>query len=456
MADAGAPHTSLGGDVLDAIARRLAPVHAELARRYPGGRGDRQPVQTYYAGAHLVTPGFARRLGDAALAALDQYAPDGAALASAVGLPGREPLADAVQARIREKLSREPLEDLRIDFEDGYGFRPDAEEDARAVELARVLAAEVRDGTRPPFFGIRVKPLTADLQMRGLRTLDLFVTTLVREAGTLPERFQLTLPKVSVPEQAAAFADALDALERRTGIAPGALRFDAMVETQPIVIGAAGRIGIPSLIDAARGRLLGVSIGIYDYTASIGITAAHQRPRHPACEFARHVMQVAVSGTGLWLSDGSTTMMPVPVHEGDSLTEDQRVQNRAAVFRGWRAHYEDVRHSLANAFYQGWDLHPAQLVSRYAAVYAFYLESADAAATRLKNFLARTASAALSGGLLEEIATGQALLEFFLRAISAGALTEEEVSARTGLTADELRGRSFAGILRSRVGRGPA
>ena len=40
-----------------------------------------------------------------------------------------------------------------------------------------------------------------------------------------------------------------------------------------------------------------------------------------------------------------------------------------------RMHFDDVRHSLRHAYYQGWDLHPAQLPTRYAAVYSFFLEA---------------------------------------------------------------------------------
>jgi len=174
---------------------------------------------------------------------------------------------------------------------------------------------------------------------------------------------------------------------------------------------------------------------------------------HPACDFARHMMQVAFGGTGLWLSDGATNVMPVPAHrpaEGAALSPEQEEENRRSVGRAWRLHYEHVQHSLANAFYQGWDLHPAQLPTRYAAVYSFFLESLDPAAERLRNFVEKAARATLVGDVFDDAATGQGLLNYFLRATNCGAVTEEEATRLTGLTREELHAGSFVRILRNR------
>jgi citrate lyase beta subunit len=445
--------TSLPPSVLKAIAGRLAGTNAALARRYPGEVGTRQPVHTVYGGAHLFTADTAQKLGRVALRALEEYAPDSEQLASAIGLAD-EQLAAHVHGRIFDKLRAEPVEDFRIDFEDGYGVRPDAEEDGHAASVAAEVARGMRERALPPFIGMRIKPLTEELHARSLRTLDIFLTTLLAKGGGLPDTWVLTLPKIVHPDQAAAFADALDALESKLGLGDGVLRFEAMVETPQLVVDAAGRSGLPALIDAGRGRLVAAHFGTYDYTAALNITAAHQRMRHPACDFARHVMQVAYAGTGVWLSDGSTTVMPVPVHrapaDGSGLSEAQEAENRASVHRAWRLHYDDVRHSLTTGFYQGWDLHPAQLVTRYAAVYSFFLEGVEAAGARLRNFLAKAAQATLVGDVFDDAATGQGLLNFFLRAINSGALSEAEAGAMIDLTADELRTRSFTKILRNR------
>ena len=446
--------SSLPPKVLKAVAARLRKTNSELARRYPGDLGTRQPVHTVYGGAHLFTADTAQKLGRVALRALEEYAPDSEQLAFAVGLAD-EQLAAHVHGRIFDKLRAEPVEDFRIDFEDGYGVRPDAEEDGHAASVAAEVARGMRERTLPAFVGMRIKPLTEELHARSLRTLDIFLTTLVTTAGGLPGNWVVTLPKITHPDQAAAFADVLDALESKLGLGDGALRFEAMIETPQLVMDADGRSALPALIAAGRGRLVAAHFGTYDYTAALNITAAHQRMRHPACDFARHMMQLAYAGTGVWLSDGSTTVMPVPVHRAagaESLTEAQQAENRASVHRAWRMHYDDVRHSLATGFYQGWDLHPAQLVTRYTAVYTFFLEGIEAAASRLRNFLAKAAQATLVGDMFDDAATGQGLLNFFLRGINSGALSEAEASAMVDLTADELRTRSFTKILRGRRG----
>jgi citrate lyase beta subunit len=455
MADArsGGSATSLPPKVLKAVASRLRATNTELARRYPGEVGTRQPVHTVYGGAHLFTADTAQKLGRVALRALEEYAPDSEQLASAVGLAD-ERLAAHVHGRIFDKLRAEPVGDFRIDFEDGYGVRSDAEEDGHAASVATEVARGIRERTLPPFIGIRIKPLTEELHARSLRTLDIVMTTLVARGGGLPANWVVTLPKIMHPDQAAAFADALDALESKLSLGDGALRFEAMVETPQLVMDADGRSALPALIDAGRGRLVAAHFGTYDYTAALNITAAHQRQRHPACDFARHMMQVAYAGTGIWLSDGSTTVMPVPVHraaaDGSGLTEKQQADNRASVHRAWRLHYDDVRHSLTTGFYQGWDLHPAQLVTRYTAVYAFFLEGIEAAGARLRNFLAKAAQATLVGDMFDDAATGQGLLNFFLRGINSGALSEAEAGAMVDLTAAELRTRSFTKILAGR------
>ena len=414
---------------------------------HPGDRATRQPVHVVYGGGHLFKADTAARLGEVARRSLAEYAPDPSSLNASLGLG---PLAALVHARVTEKLAREPVEDFRIDFEDGYGTRPDDDEDRDVAAAAREVAAGLAAGSLPSAIGVRVKPLTEELRGRSARTLRLFVGTLLEEAGKLPPGFVVTLPKVTVLEQVRVFVELLAALELEFGLPPGSLRFEVMVETPRLVMGEGGASLLPQLLPISDGRLQAAHFGTYDYTASLGITAAHQRMRHPACDHAKHVMQVAFAGTGVWLSDGSTAILPVAVHTGKALSDAHRARNRAGVHAAWRLHADDVRHSLAGGFYQGWDLHPAQLVSRFAAVFEFFLGGLDAAVERLRNFVAQAAQATLVGDVFDDAATGQGLLNFFLRAVQSGAIPEQEAVERTGLTADELRGRSFVAILRAR------
>ena len=429
----------------------LRAANREFARRYPGESGVRQPVHTVYGGGHLFRADTATKLGAVARNALEEYASESSEFARAVGIPAS--LANTVYERISAKLGREPVEDFRIDFEDGYGNRPDAEEDGHAAAAGAEVAKGLAAGTLPPYIGIRIKPLNEELRRRSIRTLDVFLTALIRTAGKLPEGFVVTLPKVTIPEQVSWFAEVLGAAERALRLPAESLRFEIMIETPQIIVDRTGRSALPALVEAGGGRISAAHFGTYDYTAGCNITAAHQTMGHPACEFARQMMQVAFAGTGVWLSDGSTTVMPVPVHRpapGAGLTAEQVAANRASVHHAWALHYADVRRSLIQGFYQGWDLHPAQLVTRYAAVYGFFLEGLDAAGQRLGNFVAKAAQATLVGDVFDDAATGQGLLNYFLRGINAGAITEEEATARTGLTLEEFRGRSFVRIMEGR------
>jgi citrate lyase beta subunit len=389
-------------------------------------------VHTVYGGAHLFGSDAVAKIGSLALRALQEHAPDPQAFASALGLDISG--ADRVYLRVIDKLSQEPVEDYRIDFEDGFGHRSDEEEDRYAQRAADEVATALAGHVLPPAIGIRIKPLNEDLKRRSLRTFDLFLTRLLeRTDGTLPPNFVVTLPKVTCPEQVAAMASACDAFEYWRDIPKGQLRFEIMIETTQSIFAADGAIALPRLIAEGNGRIVSAHFGTYDYTAACGITAAHQHMLHPACDFARLAMQVALAGTGIWMSDGATNVMPVG--------------SRPAVREAWRLHARHVRHSLESGFYQGWDLHPAQLPSRYGAVYAFFLEGLDAAAGRLRNFMDKAAQATLVGDVFDDAATGQGLLNYFLRAVNCGAMTEAEAVAMSGLTIEELRTRSFVKIL---------
>ncbi|UNO38920.1 HpcH/HpaI aldolase/citrate lyase family protein [Streptomyces sp. MST-110588] len=413
--------TSLAPAVRKDIGAYLAEVDTQLARRYPGDPGTRQPVHTVYVPADAFTAGTVRSWGDAALAALDAHAPDAAALASVLGLS--DALARPVYERVRAKLEREPVEDLRVDFEDGYGPRPDAEEDEAAARAAELVAAAYRDGTpadTAPYMGIRMKCMEAAVRDRGIRTLDIFLTGLM-EAGGLPDGLLLTLPKVTYAEQVTAMVRLLDAFEKARGLAPGRIGFEIQIETTQAILGPDGRATVARMIEAAEGRATSLHYGTFDYSASCGVGAAHQSLDHPVADHAKAVMQVAAAGTGVRLSDGSTNVLPV----GPT----------SRVHDAWRLHHGLVRRSLARAYYQGWDMHPAHLPTRYAAVYAFYREGLEQAADRLTAYVAKAGS-----DVMDELATAKALSGYLLRGLDCGALDSAEVSRLTGLTRADLDG----------------
>jgi len=400
--------------------RALAGADRALAEGYPGNRPGRQPVHTVYVPADRFGPGLAGQWGEQAAAALARWAPDPPRFAAALGLPAD--LAADVRPRVLAKLAEEPVEDLRLDFEDGYGDRGDEAEDADARRAAATLATEVEAGTAPPFTGLRIKSLEAPTRRRAIRTLDAFLAGLGGRGGwggrggrtSLPAGFAVTLPKVTSAEQVAAMAGLCDRLEQAHGLGQGRLRFEVQVETPQVILGADGTAVVARCIPAARGRLTGLHYGTYDYSAALGIAAAQQSLEHPVADHARAVMQVAAAGTGVRLSDGSSNVLPVG--------------GRDQVTQAWTLHARLVRRSLERGFYQGWDLHPAQLVSRYAATFGFFRAGLPAAAARLRGYTTHAA-----GGVLEEPATARALAGFLGRGLDCGAVSEAELADLTGL-----------------------
>ncbi len=457
----------------------LGTANLKFQQTYPGDKPDRQAVHTVYGGANLFKSDTCLKMGETALNSLKTYAPNFVTLAKVLQLQGHEHLPhtikdielltkklDAMTAAERKteaawlsysvynkmvaKLQREAVEDFRIDFEDGFGNRPNDEEDATAVHAAGELAIGMKNKTISPFIGIRIKPFTEDLKGRGVRTLDLFLTALLEKTeGKLPDNFVVMLPKVTIPEQMATMVRLFEIIEKENSLAPGTLKMETMVEATQIVMDEEGRNPMMRIIKASEGRCIAAHFGTYDYTASAGITAKYQTMAHPVCDFAHHMTKVALGGTGIFLSDGATNVMPIGPHRGDNLTFEQLAENRESVHNGWRIGFKHTTHSLVNGMYQGWDLNPAQLPMRYAATYNFFLSSYEDAVNRLRTFVDRAAISTLTGDIFDDAATGQGLLNFFLKAMNCGAITEEEALA-TGLTLDEIRSRSFYRILEGR------
>ncbi len=457
---------------------KLEQANLQFRQLYPGDRPDRQPVHTVYGGANLFKSNTAESLGNKALQALLTYAPNFAIFGKAFQLRGHESLpADEksvlelttyldtckpeekrlhpgylsyeIYNKVKAKLTQEALEDFRIDFEDGFGNRSNKEEDETAVQAANEVAKGMKAGTLPPFIGIRIKAFTEEMKERGLRTMDIFISQLATQTGgKLPDNFVVMLPKVTIPEQVTALVECFEALEAALNLSANTLKMEMMVETTQSIMSSEGTNPLLKFIKASKGRCIAMHFGTYDYTASCNITAVYQEMDHPVCDFAHHVTKVALAHTGIWLSDGATNTMPIGPHRGE-LTPAQMVENTQVVHRAWKKGYDHIRHSLWNGYYQGWDLNPAQLPMRYAAVYAFFLESYHDAVERLKTFVEKAARATLIGDVFDDAATGQGLLNYFLRALNSGAITEEEVLA-TGLTLEEIRSRSFKKILEGR------
>jgi hypothetical protein len=401
---------------LAAVDKLLAPADAERLANYPGDRTDRQPVHTVYVPADRFHRDLVAEWGAAAAAAMAKHAPTAEDMAAATGFDP-EHVRD-VWAGVIDKLEREPIEDLRVDLEDGYGQRPDEEEDRHALAAGHAIAAAAAAHVAPPFIGIRFKSLEDGTRRRGLRTLDL-VLGAVLSSGPLPGGWVVTLPKVTSIAQVGAIVEVCDRLERAYELGDGSLQFEIQVETPQAILQPDGTAGVAAMVRASAGRCTGLHFGTYDYTAGLGIAGGYQAMDHPAADHAKAVMQLAAAGTGVRVSDGSTNVLPV----GD----------RDAVHAAWSLHAGLVRRSLERGFYQGWDLHPAQLPTRYISTYAFFRTGLADIGARLDAYLHGTDS-----GVLDEPATAQALAAFLVRGVHCGAVTEDEMTKLTGATVDTI------------------
>ena len=398
--------------VLRELDELLAASDDALAAGWPGERAGRAPVHTLYLPADTAGPDVVERVGAEAVDAVEDE--DAASMARITGLGAA--LVSAAWPRVLAKLERQPVEDLRLDLEDGYGHRADDVEDADATRAGLVLRSLAGDGA-PLLRGVRVKSLEAATRRRGVRSLD---RVLAAFDGVVPDGFVVTLPKVTSVDQVRAMVLLCERLEQAHRLPAAALRFEVQVETPQAVLGADGTATVARALHASAGRCVGLHYGTYDYSAALGVAAAHQTMDHPVADHAKDVMQVAAAQTGVRVSDGSTNVLPV----GD----------RDHVEAAWALHARLVRRSLERGIYQGWDLHPAQLPTRYLATFAFFRSGLDAAAHRLRRYLDRQA-----GGVLDEPATAAALAGFLLGGLDCGAVDPVEVAEAGAPDVAELR-----------------
>lgn len=378
---------------IDAI---LSAVDAELDRAYPGDRAEKQPAHTVYVSAADVDADTPGTWGERALAIADEAA-------DVVTDLDRTSIASLVEARLRSQ----PIEDLRIDLEDGYGWRPDVVEDRDARAAGRTIATwSARPEQAPSVFGVRCKGLGATERARGLRSLELVLDG----AGGVPDGFVFTVPKLRAAAQVDAVVMICEDLERAHGLPAEALRFELQIESPQALLGADGRATVAEAIHRGGRRLTGLHYGTYDYSAACGIVSSQQSLEHPVADHAKSVMLVAAAQTGVWVSDGSTQVAPVGSAE--------------VVEAALRRHHRLVTRSLERGFYQGWDMHPGHLLTRWLAVYGFFRSAMSPAVTRLQSYFDRQ-----SAEFVDEPATAQSLALVVLRGLSVGAFTEADLLA---------------------------
>jgi len=401
----------LGAELMSHWDRELLADDIAYGAAYPG-LPTPGCVHTVYIPVPRYAEGVIQQWGDLAREAVDAHPPQWQSVLDA--LTGAE--AARLDALTRAKLGREPIEDLRIDFEDGYRahrgtIEDDEQEDAQAVRAATIVAAS----SVPRSWGLRIRSLAGATRRRGLRTLDLFLSELLSRSA-LPEGFVITLPKVTSLAQIEVFCSVLAELEGAHGLPTDSLRFEIQVETPQTVLGSDGTVPVARMIHAAGARVSGLHFGTYDYTASLGILGAQQNLRHPVADFAKGLMMLAAAETGVRISDGSDNKVPI----GDAET----------VGRRWATHAQGVDRALRAGIFQGWDLHPAQLPTRFAATFAFFREGWSDAAVRLGDYHRQVPGA---GGVLDEPATAFALARHLAAALACGALEPAEIDAAGGI-----------------------
>lgn len=393
----------------------------------------RQPIHTCYVPADQLAADTPTRWASIALETLAsayEMTANEALEVLATDLGIRTTDIPAVAELTAQKLQHQPIEDLRIDFEDGFTQRGVAEperdehEDALALVGARFLAQWFRGGATdvPAFAGIRFKSFDPAVRARGLRTLVIVLDEL-HSQGVLsqlydptsknfnPRALRLTFPKVQHRTQVETLVEILSQLEKDYGLdsTGGKIHLEVQVETPQAVVGPAGESEAARIISAAEGRCLALHYGTYDYSASMGVDAAHQSMEHPVADHAKDMLQVATGAAGVELSDGSTNCIPV----GD----------RESIMDGWQLHYRLVTRHLRRGIRQGWDLHPNQIVTRHMATIAYFRENWEVTAHRLNAYLTGDTS-----HWMDEPATAKAMAGYLRRAHSCGAITDDELA----------------------------
>ncbi len=386
-----------------------------------------QPIHVVYGGADRFSAGTIAKLGDIARRSFADNAPDADSLVEIFGID--ESVSVKVHQQVTNRLAVCPIEDYRVDFEDGLGVRSDADEDQFAINAAIETRSAMAADSLSPYFGIRIRPLARSTAPRALRTLDLYMSHLLADGGSLPRNFVVTLPKVTSPAEIATLDRALSQIESEFAIESRSIRIEFLAEEPRAFVSENGVYALTSLIAAANGRCRGVHLGAYDLLSSFGVGSSSQSLGHSFCDYARTIMQFSTYGLGVWLSDGATNEMPIGKYRGVGLTPEQVAENRQHIRSSWRSHYLNCLSAIQQGMYQGWDLHPAQVPARLVAEFAYIAENIDIALDRLRSFTKNSERSTLTGGVFDDAATGRGLASFVERAISLGAVAETETTS---------------------------
>ena len=272
--------------------------------------------------------------------------------------------------------------------------REDAARPGRRRRAARRAGAAVRRAAVQ-------EPRAGRPGARAVRTLDLFLTALgpaaarVRRHPAEGERGRAGRRR---------WSSCVDGWSTRTACRPGGCASSCRSRRRRRCSAPTAGDRRPDDPGRATGGCTGLHYGTYDYSAAL---RHRRRVPEPGAPGRRPRQGGHAGGRGR--------------HRGTAVRRlDQRPAGRRHRGRARRLalHARLVRRSLERGFYQGWDLHPAQLPTRYAATYAFFRDG-------LRGRGRRGCGATWTGrsaGILDEPATARALAGFLLRGLDCGAL----------------------------------
>lgn len=369
-------------------------------------------ASTMYGGAHLFHADTPSHLSRVALAALTTYLPSQDDAERVFG-----PLAADTYARVQARLEQRAADDIRIDLEDGYGLRALDEQtrDARTAAVALATILRGTDSRRPLRAGVRTRGWSAPEHLRaGLRAF--FAELADTDPGVTD--IVATLPKVQTAHEVERFVDEVEQCELEIGWPSGRIGLELLVETAT----ALSAQELSRWVRAARGRLRGLHLGAYDLLGELGVPHDAASLSHPYCDAMRVQMRRAVAGQDVDTVDGVCNELPVARHRGEGLSVEQRHQNVAGVHDAWRSHAADVRRGISLGFFQGWDVHPAQLVSRHFARIGYFQAHFDEAASRLERFERSASQARVEGTTFDDEASVRSVRIFISHARASGAI----------------------------------
>lgn len=413
------------------------------------------PVHTVYGGAQLFHRNTLKKIGEKGIALIKNYfsePPYCTVLSGESDVPLNSEIRQQVIDQTINKLTVNPVEDYRIDFEDGYGLRDSAKEDEDAERCAIELSELFQKSDNSSAFqtGIRIKSFSLPTLQRSIRTFDIFLSTFFQNCDIQNVPFlSVCLPKVTDLKEVELLLSLLTDYAKSHNLNTGFLRAEIMLETPEFYLKSNGFAALREMVDSFSGSFNALHLGLYDFTSSLGVQSADQKYNHPYLDFLRFQTIMQFSKSTIRLVDGATMEMPVEKYkksEFAELSEEECNANKIMIINAANAHTENIYHSMKMGFDSSWDLHPGQVAIRYLTLFTNYKKSFSAMRERFINFVENAARATVLNGQFDDAATGQGMLNYFIKGYRLGALSADDIR-KTGFDIETLVKKSFAELI---------